>query len=163
LYLSLLIGPVAAASGPDDGIPTERTWSMLWVWLISAPVVTVIIVPLGLVLDGVDRLWGPLVVVLATLGTVIAELLLIFGVLNGLRPKRIRLDRAGVHIERMFGAARVVPWESLSVSAARPQGFGLLRFTKPVPGMVMLSPRQYEAVNSSAYRSTPDSKPLLQP
>jgi hypothetical protein len=144
----------------EGWLTTERTWGMLWAWIIGGPLVTLAALPLALFEEGLEKQVGLLVVVSVTLGTVLLELVVSFSVLNSWRPKRIRLDRTGVHIDPLVGRVRTVPWDEVSVTFGRPHGFGLLRYGRPARRVVLLSPKQYDALRQCPY--LPDSilKPL---
>jgi hypothetical protein len=133
---------------------------MLLAWIVGGPLVTLAVIPLALFEEGIVKQVGLPIVLSITLATVVLELVVSFSVLNSWRPRRIRIDPAGVQIDPMLGRVRTVPWADISVTFGRPQGFGLLRFGGPTRRVVFLSPNQFEALRRCPYLPDSATKPL---
>ncbi len=132
----------------ESWIRSEKTWPIFWALMVAIPVLLVVFLALEDYLGTFAALgpWGTLEAVVAgILVTAFAELFFLYT--SG--PVAIQIGSEGVTVRRAIGSPLRLPWSEIQVSAARPPGFGLLRFCGPRGRFYPLSPNQFAALKSS--------------
>lgn len=132
----------------DVWIPTEKTWPIFWILMAAIPVFLILILALMSVLGALVTL-GPSGTLEAIIAGVLITALGELFFLNAFRTAAIQVRTDGLTLRRTLGRPHRIPWSSITISEARPVGYGVLRVNGSRGGFYTLSPRQFAAVRSS--------------